>query len=494
MLLSAYVAYAAGLATSIMTARALGPKEYGKYAYFVWLTGIIVVIFNNGITVTLIRFVSESVGEENFKLASDQERWLRKALWVSIAFVSSICLAGFQHLGLEINATSALSATIILIIAAIAKSIYIFDISKAKGYGEFNIEPWSSSTLSIVSALLTGLIFLLDGSVTYYLAVFLIISLIHPIIGKYLIKKAKINAHLNDSHYRPEKILVNHLYWSGLLCIVALSANRATETYLLNAYFSSSEVGMFIVAATLSRAGLDLVSVGLNAVLLPVLGHGRGSGGQLQVDQITRKAFRYMFFIGLMFSGSCYFVSEPLVSLLYGESFSDAALAFKVLVLTGGITLTSGVFGAYLSTTNQQKHRAVIAVLSAISQGLIAVIAVPHYGLWGAVVSTSIGGLLLLLLLFLNCIRIQKLTLPIKEVIKLSASFTSLMAVFYFICHNNPWKYAGVMSGLLFIMLFILASFCIKYWNKTDIEMLKAVFSDNSIGYKLCRYLERHSS
>ena len=211
VLLSSYIAYAAGLATNVLTARALGPEEFGKLAYFIWLTGILVIAFNNGITVTLIRFLAESVGEGDYSKAGGQENWLRNALWLCIVLLSGLCAFTYNYLGLELTAIPLAVTVILLLLAATAKSIYIFDVSKAKGYGEFNIEPRSSSLLAILSAVLTVVAYLCDGQAIHYLLIFFLASILHPLFSRYLLSKSQIIPSIYDHHYKPDGTHEPHL-------------------------------------------------------------------------------------------------------------------------------------------------------------------------------------------------------------------------------------------------------------------------------------------
>jgi len=498
VLLSSYVAYAAGLASSVMAARALGPDEYGKFAYFVWLTGIIVIIFNNGITVTLIRYVSESIGENNEKRARSQERWLKNLLWICIGIIGTGCLLRSSHLGLELQKIPEALAAFILISAAAAKSIYIFDVSKSKGYGEFNVEPRSTTILSILSVLLTLILFLRDEPILYYVGAFVLISLIHPFLSRSLIENSGKLDDIDRNMFKPDLPFLKHLFWSGLLCVVALSTNRAMETYLLNAHFRSAEVAKFIVAATLSRAGLDLVSVGLNAVLMPVLGHGLGNGGQAQVDKITQNAIKYMYFLGLLFAGFCFFIADPLVAILYGNSYAESALAFKVLIVTGGLTLSSGVFGAYLSTSSHQKQRAIIAVVGAVIQGLAAIFAVPRFGLWGAVASTSIGIVASISLLYYICVKKVGLQLPVQNLSRGLLLFFIISSALQIICLRNPADLTNIIAGFAFGIIFIILSFPLKFWDKSDILIIKSIFPEHSKAHskasRFFNYLDKYLS
>src|SRR5690606_13369762 len=76
---STYVTYALGMLTSIVIARTLGPDDFGRYAYVVWLAGLLVLVVNNGITTTAIRFVSESLGRGAAEVAGSVHGWLLKS-------------------------------------------------------------------------------------------------------------------------------------------------------------------------------------------------------------------------------------------------------------------------------------------------------------------------------------------------------------------------------------------------------------------------------
>ena len=62
---STYVIYAAGLVVSALIARSIGPEQFGRYSYLVWLAGVLILISNNGLTTSGIRFVSECLGRDS---------------------------------------------------------------------------------------------------------------------------------------------------------------------------------------------------------------------------------------------------------------------------------------------------------------------------------------------------------------------------------------------------------------------------------------------
>ena len=86
---STYVSYALGMLTSIVIARSLGPDDFGRYSYVVWLAGLLVVLANNGTTNTAIRFVSESLGRGSEAGAAGIHGWLRRRQLASALLVAA---------------------------------------------------------------------------------------------------------------------------------------------------------------------------------------------------------------------------------------------------------------------------------------------------------------------------------------------------------------------------------------------------------------------
>ena len=57
--LSSYVEFALGLVVSIWIARALGPDDFGRYAFIVWLCSWLITCSNNALTTSSTKFIAE---------------------------------------------------------------------------------------------------------------------------------------------------------------------------------------------------------------------------------------------------------------------------------------------------------------------------------------------------------------------------------------------------------------------------------------------------
>ena len=59
---STYIEYALGLLMSVWIARSLGPSDFGRYAFTVWLCGWLIVCSNHALTTSSTKFIAEADG------------------------------------------------------------------------------------------------------------------------------------------------------------------------------------------------------------------------------------------------------------------------------------------------------------------------------------------------------------------------------------------------------------------------------------------------
>ena len=65
-----------GLVTSIVLARALGPSVIGQYHYWIWVTGLLVLIASPGPAHAMTKFGAELLGKQDRQTASTLFAWL----------------------------------------------------------------------------------------------------------------------------------------------------------------------------------------------------------------------------------------------------------------------------------------------------------------------------------------------------------------------------------------------------------------------------------
>lgn len=470
---STYAVYALGLVVSALIARDLGPDSFGHYAYLVWLSGMLGIIANNGLTTCGIRFVSESLGRQDRDAAARVQGWLWRRQLLCLFAVAALYAASLPFIERSgWQQEQLLLFTALAILSMSGKSLFIFYISMAKGHGRFDIEAGITVALGLLNALAVVVLAWRGASLLAYLLVFTVTSLVFGLLGFIAAHRAGVRG-ASDAP-APELLarLRPHLYWTIALVIAAALGNKSVETYLLNLFTGAAAVGYFAIAAALTRGGVDLLSSGLSSVLMPMMAHAYGAQGLPQVNLVLGNAVRIFLFFGLLLAGSAALAADLAVQILYGSAYAPVAEVFRWMVIVGGLSLSEGAFGALLSTTDHQRLRALIAASSILLTIGLALWWIPLYGLMGALAAHAASRALLMLVLVSGSRIALGLRLPWRELsrLALAALVATAPALAIALYTDDPWLRFG--AGVLYALLFLALTLLLRAWRSEDADTL----------------------
>lgn len=470
---STYAVYALGLVVSALIARDLGPDSFGHYAYLVWLSGMLGIIANNGLTTCGIRFVSESLGRQDPDAAARVQGWLWRRQLLCLLAVAALYAASLPFVERSgWQQEQLLLFTALAILSMSGKSLFIFYISMAKGHGRFDIEAGITVALGLLNALAVVVLAWRGASLLAYLLVFTVTSLVFGLLGFIAAHRAGVRG-ASDAP-APELLarLRPHLYWTIALVIAAALGNKSVETYLLNLFTGAAAVGYFAIAAALTRGGVDLLSSGLSSVLMPMMAHAYGAQGLPQVNRVLGNAVRIFLFFGLLLAGSAALAADLAVQILYGSAYAPVADVFRWMVIVGGLSLSEGAFGALLSTTDHQRLRALIAASSILLTIGLALWWIPLYGLMGALAAHAASRMLLMLVLVTGSRIALGLRLPWRQLsrLALAALLATTPALAIALNTADPWLRFG--AGVLYALLFLGLTLLLRAWRSEDADTL----------------------
>jgi O-antigen/teichoic acid export membrane protein len=467
---STYVTYATGLLTSVFIARSIGPADFGRYSYLVWLTGILMVVATNGLTTSGIRFVSESLGRGSREDASKVHGWLRRRQYVCLALVVVAYLLTapfFRPAGW--NATDLYFLAVLVLAGAIAKALFLFGISIAKGYGRFDIEAVSSVVVSVLNVAAVLVLAAMHAPLVAYLLLFVTSNVLYAAVAAFMMRRGGIVAAHGALEGGLLRRIRQHLGWTIVLTVSGQFSNKSVETYLLNALIGPAEVGFFTIAAALTRGGIDLLCSGLTTVLMPSMAHAFGAGGHRRVNTILSESVRYFQFLGFMLAGIGIFWADVAVRIMYGPKYEAVISLLRIMVAVGGLTLAEAAFGALLSTTDNQRLRASLSIISIFASTVAALIMIPKFGLMGAVYGHAISRLATFAYTVSRIMRAMQVEMPWRELGRLflaallAAVVPALMVLF---AAGNIWIHLA--AGALFAASYVGATLLLRAWTRED--------------------------
>lgn len=465
---STYITYALGLLTSIIIARSLGPDDFGRYSYVVWLAGLLIMVGNNGLTASVIRFVSESLGRGSAGSARAVHGWLLRRQYACLALVALAFMlvipfsmpAGWQGRAWVFGAVT--------LAAGLPKALFLFDVSVGKGYGHYEVEALSTVVMSVINVVAVLLLVATGAGLVSYMLLFAATSMGYAVSSRWLLRGSA----LLPARAAPDPAVLArlrpHLFWTVLLAIAYALSNKSIETYLLNAMVGPAAVGYFAIAGALTRGGIDMLSSGLTTVLMPMMAHAFGGGSRKRGGMIMASATRYFSFIGLLLAGVGALLAAPAITLLYGDAYTAVITPLRVMIVVGGLTLGEGALNALLSTTDNQRIRVVFVVLSVAVTATLAVLLIPRYGLMGAVVAHACSRLVVCAAVMAGVTRMTGLGLPWRELGRLLAAALVATAVAAVPMLAITGQWVGVVASVLYALTFVAATVAFGAWRRPD--------------------------
>lgn len=467
-----YTSYAVWLFVSMVAARYLGPHDYGQYAFLVWLSGTLTLLFTNGLTISAIQFVSDAHGRNDEAGARSVHHLLWSWFLASLLVFSLLFLlaspwlqpAGWQH--------PAWAFSLAVLIAAVAKSDYTMGASFSKGYGRFDIDPRTINLISIDALVGLFVLVMTSAQLDAYVAYFVIVSIGYSIIARLLMRRAGIAPVAGTLEPDLLRRIRNHHLWTALLFLLLALSNKSVETIFLNSYVGSEAVGWFAIGAAMTRGGIDLLSSGLNSVLLPMMSHALGSKDIGRAGRIMTDAMRYLFFLGIVLAGVGVLWAAPAITTIYGENYSPAIIGLQVMMLVGALTMLEAATNAYLMTTDRQWLRVGLAASGWVITLAAAALFVPKFGFEGAIASHAISRSIIFVASIAIVARTSSINLPYADFARALAAGavgTALAAGVLAVSSNLA---AQFLAGAVYGLGCIGGSLLFGVWTSRDIGLL----------------------
>jgi len=472
---SSYIEYALGLVVSIWIARALGPADFGRYAFTVWLCSWLITCCNHALTTSSTKFIAEADGAGTPTVASHIAQYLNRMQHLSSLIVIVLFLAGVAILRPTEWRDYLLPVTALVMIATVAKANYGMLVAIAKGQEHFEPEAIATVLAGAVGILLVMGATLLHAGLMAFIAIFAVAQLLLNLFNRMAYRHycqpftggtipADIRARLN-----------RHLRLTGVLVMLGAFKAGTFEVFLLNTFATSTAVGFFAIAVTLTRGAVQLFSVGLTTTLLPYMAKSFGEYGQERTAHFLGEATRFYWAVGLMIAGLGLVTTPDIVTLLYGNRYTAAIPAIEAfLVLAGLLLIVNGII-AFQTVIDRQDDRVRISVTALVANAVLGIALVPFFGLPGAVLAYAGTRLTELALAVYYLRRATQHGLPIGPMLRLFGVAVLATALAWLLTEMLPGHYGFIPGAALFVAVFVPASVWVRYWSGDDYRLMGSI-------------------
>lgn len=258
-------------------------------------------------------------------------------------------------------------------------------------------------------------------------------------------------------------------------------------------YLILDQVGFFAAADPIARLPL-IISVSVATTILPASSEAFKLKDVGMLQKYVSDAYKYsLLFVVPMCIGLALF-SVPTLRVLYFKNPAYVAGATALAILSIGMTFYSifAISTSVIQGIGNPRIPMYILIFGAVVTGVLNWMMVPTMGIAGGALATSIACLLMMLPCIYFVFRLTKTKAPTKPVLKILAASAIMSVVALFIPKSTWFLFPGIFAC---IIVYFFALILVKFFQKDDIESLRALSSKfgplSKIVNKLLDFVER---
>ncbi len=239
-----------------------------------------------------------------------------------------------------------------------------------------------------------------------------------------------------------------------LLCSnIAIELYTLLDTTMLGLWCTEEVVGYYTNSVKLVKIVVSLIAA-IGGVLLPRLSYYKEQNMMEQCDSLISKVTKIMLFFAIPCGIGVMILAEPIVLVMFGETFIPAIGTTKIATILIYVLGFSNLFGTQvLLTFNQEKKLLLCTCIGAASNILMNSMLIPMFQHNGAVVASVISESIVTLMTILISRKYIKVSVSAKYWIQIITSGLGMGLIVYvlstLINSNLLCLIAGFFAGLI---------------------------------------------
>ncbi len=366
----------AGLLVGIWVARYLGPEQFGIFSYAIAFTSLFNSIAKLGLDGIVVR--------DLVKEAEKRDIYLGTAFWLKL--LGALLMLGIVAIAMQLTSSDPLTNLYILIIAsgAIFQSFEVVDFYfQSKVLSKF-VSICKMAQLFISSLL--KLYFIYTGAELIYFVLVTLLDQVTLALSLYIAYRfqelGSFYGHFNKAIAK--QLLKDSwpLIFSGLVIMIYMRIDQI----MIKEMLGERDVGLFSAAVRLSEVWY-FIPVIISTSLFPSIVNAKKISDKLY-DTRLRRLYTFMIWLAIMIALPMTFLSNWLVTLLYGEAYREAGQILMIHIWAGVFVFMGVASSKWFISEGLQRHLTINTVAGAIMNILLNIFLIPKYGIYGAAIAT----------------------------------------------------------------------------------------------------------
>lgn len=389
MLVARILSMVISLFTTIFIARNLGPGNFGQLSYAVSFVGIFSFISSLGIDNILYRELIKHPGKRNEFLGS--------------AFIIRLCAGSTTAVLIILSAIFFSQDDVSMVLIFILSASFIFNSINIINY-EFQARVKSKYpsiillTVTLTLNILKILVIFFDKGVIFLSLVLLLEPILYGALY-WICYENILGERVRDWKFdkRIALTLIKDSWPLIFSAAFALIYSRIDQV-LIKHMIDVQAVGIYDSAVRIAEVWYFIPSIIISS-LFPAIVNGKLSSEKIYHSRLIRLALLLI----LLSSGAAIattIFAPYIIRILYGAAFMNGVIILQIYVWSGIAIALGNLVNNYLITENYRRILFLVYLIPTISNVVLNLIWIPHYGLVGSayatLVSYSLGPLSLL--------------------------------------------------------------------------------------------------
>lgn len=359
----------------VLTARYLGPGNYGLIDYAAAYTTFFASLCNLGINSVIIKNFVDHPEEEGCTIGTTL------VLRFISSLLSALTIVGIVRI-LEGNET-----TVILVVALSTLGLLFQVFDTFKQWFQSRLQSKYAAIATIVAYLASSAykvaLLILGKSVTWFA---LATSVDHIALAVVLLIAYKRNGGGKLSFSRKKAKELLSVSSSYILSGLMISIYASTDKLMLKNMLNETAVGYYGLAVSLSTAWGFLLEAVIDS-MYPTILQNYDRNRQLFLAR-NRQLYALVIYGALSVSLVICLLAKPLVGLLYGDAYLPAVTPLRIVVWYTAFSYLGGARNAWIVCENKQKYLKYLYCGAAVINVLLNLVLIPVMGTAGAALAS----------------------------------------------------------------------------------------------------------
>lgn len=358
-----------------LTARYLGPTNYGIIGYATTIIALFAAVCDFGLNSILVNELSINETESGKYLGTGL---IIYAIGASISIIGTVIVAFVTKP----------EAVIVYVVLLEAPQLLFQLYSVLRNWFEVKLDIHIVSIITVIAQLFIAcakIFFVCSGKSIYAFALCTTIQEALICIGVFFIFKKK-NIKLQFNYEIAKKMMSKGKF--HMLSSLAIVVYMKIDSLMIGNMLDVDNVAYYTTASALATAWQFVPLALINSFRPIVLASKNKSYADFQKK--TQMLWSFISVFVLIYIIVMQFMARPIVTLLYGGQYMNAVHPLRLLSIASGISMIGVARGIWMISENFDMYSALFTVFSAIINIVLNYFLISFYGIEGAAISTII--------------------------------------------------------------------------------------------------------